>query len=728
MRDHSGPREVVRFGTFEWDPARTELRRRGVRLKLAGQPLDVLTILIAHADRVVTRDELRRELWGDDTFVDFEQGLNTAIARLRQTLGDSAESPRFIETVPGRGYRFIAELGANRLDEKPAPVRPPSVDRRTWLVGGLGLALGAAGAHWGFRPAPQPERERVPRRFVVSAPPAPALRPSTAFQDLAISPDGRRVAYRAGVDGAAGLYTRALDRFQGRFVPGTDLYGPFFSADGVELGFYAFESRSLMRASVLGGSPSRVADSLDFLAGASWSADGQIVFATANPSLGLMRVAASGGRPEVLTRPAPGENHVMPEWLPSGRGLLFTAVPADGRSAPPQIRVLDTRSGEVRTLLAGSQPRYATSGHLVYLLENDLLAVRFDEGRLTTKGAPATVLAGIEATRGVGQYSISREGTLLVTMDTRIGRRELVWVDREGREEAFPAAPRAYTYPRISPRGRRIALNTREANRGRIFLWDNARAAATPLLSESDASLDLYPVWAADGERLVYTSGVNARHQFRMAAVGSSGPGEPVGSGSELRAPYFLSSSGKELVYASRGADGPAHEVALWKTSLAPDAKPARLLRGARNADLSRDGHFIVYQASEAGRFEIYVRSFPNVDDSYLKVSTAGGIHPVWSPRNDELFYIEPGSPSRLMSVSVDASPRLVVSRPRPLFDWHYFQAEIGRTYDVSRPDAERFLAIRNAASANDATPPQPHVEIVLDWFDALDERVPRRR
>ena len=255
MRDHSAPREVVRFGTFEWDPPRAELRRRGVRLKLSGQPLEVLTILVAHADRVVTRDELRRELWGDDTFVDFEQGLNTAIARLRQTLGDSAESPRFIETVPGRGYRFIAELGANRLDEKLAPVRPPSVGRRTWLVGGLGLVLGAAGAHWGFRPGPQPERERVPRRFVVSAPPAPALRPSTAFQDLAISPDGRRVAYRAGVDGAAGLYTRALDRFEGRFVPGTDLYGPFFSADGEELGFYAFESRSLMRASVLGGSP-----------------------------------------------------------------------------------------------------------------------------------------------------------------------------------------------------------------------------------------------------------------------------------------------------------------------------------------------------------------------------------------------------------------------------------------------------------------------------------------
>jgi hypothetical protein len=145
-------------------------------VRLSGQPLDVLRALVAHADRVVTRDELRRELWGDETFVDFEQGLNTAIARLRQALGDSAEHPRFIETIPGRGYRFIAELRSP--PSEPLSVEAPSpaarIDRRTWLAGGLGVLLGAAGAYLGrLQPAGPDIRPRTPRRFVVSAPLSP---------------------------------------------------------------------------------------------------------------------------------------------------------------------------------------------------------------------------------------------------------------------------------------------------------------------------------------------------------------------------------------------------------------------------------------------------------------------------------------------------------------------------------------------------------------------------
>lgn len=728
MADQPVFRDVVRFGPFEWDPARAELRRRGVRLRLTGQPLDVLTLLIAHADRVVTREELRRELWGEETvFVDFEQGLNTAIARLRQTLGDSAENPRFIETIPGRGYRFIAELGpAPRLEAEATPPRASGINRRTWLAGSLGLVVGGASAYLGVRPEAPPERAQVPGRFIVSAPPAPPLLSSTSFQDLAISPDGHHIVYRAGIEGAAGLYVRALDRIEGRFLPGTDLWSPFFSPDSTHVGFYAFAVRSLMRTSVLGGPPLRVADSLEYLAGASWSADDQIVFATTNSSQGIMRVAASGGRPEALTRPGPGENHVMPEWLPGDRGLLFTVLPTDGGDAPPRIAALDIRSGEVRTLMAGSHPRYAASGHLVYVLENDLLAVRFNVQRLGVEGEPATVLPGIEATRGFGQYSFSRNGTLLVVMDSRSTRRELVWVDRDGREKSFPAQPRAYTYPRISPQGRRIALNARETNRGQILVWDAARAAATPILSGPGES-DLYPVWTSDGRRLAYISGVGSRHQLRVVAVGSAGPGEPVASGFELRAPYFFSPSGSELVYARQGPDGVTNDVALWKTSLGQDAEPVRLLGGARNADLSPDGRFIVYQANQTGRFEVYVRSFPNIEDQYVKVSTAGGIQPVWSPRNDELFYVEPGSPSHLMSVSVDAGSDLVVSGPRPLLEWPYFQAELGRTYDVLRPDGRWFLAVKSAREESGGAPQEARVEIVLDWFQELQRLVPTR-
>ncbi len=104
------PARVVRFGLFEVDLDASELRRKGVRLKLQEQPLHLLTILLEHPGALVTREELRRQLWKPDTFVDFDHSLNTAMMRLREALGDSSENPRFIETVPRRGYRFIAPV------------------------------------------------------------------------------------------------------------------------------------------------------------------------------------------------------------------------------------------------------------------------------------------------------------------------------------------------------------------------------------------------------------------------------------------------------------------------------------------------------------------------------------------------------------------------------------------------------------------------------------------
>src|SRR5688500_11495268 len=98
------------FGPFEADIATGELRKNGIRVRLPPQPFQILLALLAQTGEVVTREELREKIWKDGTFVDFERGLNSATAKLRRTLGDSADFPRYIETVPGRGYRFIGTL------------------------------------------------------------------------------------------------------------------------------------------------------------------------------------------------------------------------------------------------------------------------------------------------------------------------------------------------------------------------------------------------------------------------------------------------------------------------------------------------------------------------------------------------------------------------------------------------------------------------------------------
>src|ERR1700686_3437406 len=147
MTESGIPRRVARFAAFEFDLGTGELRKHGLRIKLNGQPIDVLTMLIEHAGEVVTREELQKRLWAADTYVDFEHSLNAAIKRLRAALGDSADSPRFVETLARRGYRFIAPLSqpvetqpVNHVSA-PAPVSPqPAGQRRTALMATVGFA------------------------------------------------------------------------------------------------------------------------------------------------------------------------------------------------------------------------------------------------------------------------------------------------------------------------------------------------------------------------------------------------------------------------------------------------------------------------------------------------------------------------------------------------------------------------------------------------------------
>jgi TolB-like protein/DNA-binding winged helix-turn-helix (wHTH) protein/Tfp pilus assembly protein PilF len=148
MEGHEGAPRVVRFGAFRLDRRAGELRKDGLRVRLQEQPLRVLDALVVHAGEPVTREELRQRLWPEDTFVDFDNGLNRAINRLRVTLGDSAASPRYIETLERRGYRFIAPVAG---DESPAAERPTEQarapqevrPRRAW-TGWTGLLAGMA--------------------------------------------------------------------------------------------------------------------------------------------------------------------------------------------------------------------------------------------------------------------------------------------------------------------------------------------------------------------------------------------------------------------------------------------------------------------------------------------------------------------------------------------------------------------------------------------------------
>ncbi len=134
--------DILRFGVFELDRRRCELRKAGLTVKLAPQPLKVLELLAARPGELIRRDDLRREVWGDETFVDFDRSLNVCITQIRSALNDSAESPRFIQTVPKKGYRFLAPVGGADGTQKAVPIREEKSDLRPWFL--LGTLLASA--------------------------------------------------------------------------------------------------------------------------------------------------------------------------------------------------------------------------------------------------------------------------------------------------------------------------------------------------------------------------------------------------------------------------------------------------------------------------------------------------------------------------------------------------------------------------------------------------------
>src|SRR5258706_9802294 len=166
----------VVFGPFEYEDLSGRLTKYGIPLRLQGKPLQILSLLVNRPGEIISREQLQRHLWGGTTFVDFEQGLNTAINKLRQALGASADHPRYVETLPGRGYRFIAPIGRTSTKSVLEMAAPASLLRieptprrhvQPWLllIAVIALAAAAGGAYWLARRSVEPVGAPQPARF-----------------------------------------------------------------------------------------------------------------------------------------------------------------------------------------------------------------------------------------------------------------------------------------------------------------------------------------------------------------------------------------------------------------------------------------------------------------------------------------------------------------------------------------------------------------------------------
>jgi serine/threonine-protein kinase len=562
----------------------------------------------------------------------------------------------------------------------------------------LGAILAGVAVRSLTRPAPLPVT-----RFAIHLPPGDEFVPRGG---LAISPDGQNLVYvaRRG-SGASQLYVRPIDELGATPLPGTEgAQFPFFSPDGQWIGFLEVVERKLKKVPLSGGPPLTLCD-VGGLQGASWGPDDTILLSTASQ---LLRVSASGGTPEPVTRLDPGEEgqgQRWPEILPGGQAVLYTTWP--GVVADASIAVQSLETGERRILVeGGTNPRYVPTGHIVFARTGWLLAVPFDLERLEVTGSPVPVL------EGVGQFSLSREGSLLYVSGTASSRK-LVWVDRQGVERPVTETLRVYGHTRLSPDGQRLAVDTTDAGTN-VWLLELGRDTLTRLTFEGS---NVRPLWSPGGERVLFGSNRAGVYNIFSQPADGSGTPEQLTTGA-YRIPTSVSSDGKTIVFR-QNSDTTGRDIGMVR--LESEAEPEMLLQTPFNEHsgmLSPDDRWLAYVSNESGREEIYVTPFPGPGGKW-QVSAEGGTEPLWSRDGRELFY---RSGEKMMAVPISSGQELTPGKPTLLFEGRYqtglVGGDTGSNYDVAADG--RFVMIR----AEEGSGPT-QINVVLNWFEELKRLVP---
>jgi Tol biopolymer transport system component/DNA-binding winged helix-turn-helix (wHTH) protein len=669
--------QVVGFAAFEVDLRAGEVRKSGIKLKLSGQPFQVLTILLERPGDVVTRDDLQKRLW-PDTFVDVDHNLNTSINKIREALGDSAESPRFVETLPRRGYRFIGEItqrlpAVPELNEntKPRPARA----KTAWILVGAVCTLAALFTYLRLRP--HLESETVPLTPL----------PFTALPGVetapAFSPDGSRIAFAWNGDTAPG-------------------------AKGFDLYVKALGSETLVR---LTQHPS------EFISPA-WSPDGtQIAFHRLSGSnTGIYLVPALGG-PERRLRSTrvPFEVAVPISWSPDGKWIAFSDISPG--ELHPRVSLLSIETLESRQIphapkcVAESLPAFSHSGkELAYECLHT-----WDEFGIYSVAPPAGTpkLIAIHPEFPVGIVWSTDDKRLFFSESksaNEIRLNEITLAD--GSLHQLPWAQNA-SFPTISPRSEKLAYSASSDNiniwrkdllhpsspavkllsstreqwapqyspDGKHIAFESDRAGA-PGVWVSDAEggtlmrLSNFkgdtgiPYWSPDASKIVFDSHSFSRHEVYVVDVSEGIPRKVVTNVPSMSWPswshdgrwiYFTSDATTgQRIYRCPAAGGDA--VAL---SSQPAVGPLESFDGRRIFFASRPSKPMLETISaERPGSESPLDGMPRLLRADLRAIAAGGIYfvPADAPRSLRYFDFSTRKISQVFEVQKDFEVGLSVS------------------------------------------------------------------
>lgn len=637
--------ENVRFGAFEANFASRELRKHGLKVRLPEQSFCALQVLIEAGNRPVSREDLRRRLWGDGVHVNYDKSLNSVMHNLREALGDTARNPRFIETIPGHGYRLLVPTLA---------VQPRRRAKLRWAV------LAAAGAAvfstvWYLR------EDRIVARTVA----VPRLRPVTSYAgeegSPSFSPAGDRIAFHwnGPRQDNFDIYVKSVEGEDVRRLTSSpsDERNPAWSPDGSSIAFLRQlpEHRTaIVLISPNGGGERVVATVPGTDSNLAWSPDGQwIGFSVSYPDYiqrspeqaGIQAVSVTTGRIVRLTTPSGRSlGDADPAFSPDGRKLVFMRMSTylAGELYVQELTAGLEPAGPPKLLRTGGagglSPAWTPDGRRIVFVANRLGYNSLWEIAATGDGEPAPL---------GGEYA--REPVVAPSGDFLVYRREEqvsnLWSLTLEATDGAAAAPRRLTFSTkrlsnvaVSPDGRRIALESNSSGTPEIWVAGIDGSHLRRLTSFGGPTTGT-PRWSPDGRYLAFDSRVQNQGEIFTVEVGT----------------------GALRQVTSHPADD---IVPSW----------------------SHDGRWIYFASNRSGRYQVW--KAPAGHGRPVQVTRGGGFYAEESPHGRYLYYVKGLVETPLCRVPVEGGEETTVVESIP--QWMNFAVTRAGVYVAAGPNPRR--------------------------------------
>ncbi|HEX5216782.1 MAG TPA: protein kinase [Vicinamibacterales bacterium] len=591
--------------------------------------------------------------------------------------------------------RLLQAAGERDVDASSS--RAPRRSAAWGLAAVAALGVAATVGSWLLTPASAP-----PIYQLSIEPPANAsfVLASNREGGIAVSPDGRAIAFAARVSGRAQLWVRRFDAAEAQLIAGTDgAFDPFWSPDSQSIGY--FTPDRLMRVAAAGGTPQMLCPVGQRPMGGSWGADGVILLTgAAEGDLGIYRIGAGGGAPVNVTAGA------WPHFLPDGERFLFSRNnelwTATVSGHDPARKILDATA---------LRPQYS-NGHLLYVRGRTLQAQRVDLRTLTVSGDPLPIeelVPGGDA--NPGEFSATPSGVLAYSTLTRITA--LVWRGRDGKRLDELASGSELATPRIAPDGRRVAFGRVDSGNTDIWIADLERNTTVRLTF--DPAIDRWPIWSPDGRQITYSSGEPQRLDLYRRAADGSGAVERLTSHPSSQHPMDWSSDGRALAF-TRNSAVLGTDLMIWPAGGQEYIFLQTKVSEAHSQLDPKTRRWIAYSSDDSGRREIYVQPFvagQPASDARWQISSDGGTMPRWRADGTELYFWS--LDGRLMAASIDGSGTALTWTP-PV---KLFQAAPPplRTNDITfdvAANGERFLVVEPAERVG-AEP----IRLMTNWVAA---------